>query len=87
MALDNRARLDPDQRRAIIISTAERIACERGLACVSPDSVAAAVRDVKTSVGTVRKYFRRRLDLWRAVARVTKDKSVKDQARTLGVLR
>lgn len=75
-------RLEPDQRRAVIITAAVRIARDSGLHAVNHSTVATRCV-VLTSKETVKHYFPTRGDLWRAV--VGADGSFGDAGRELGL--
>lgn len=76
------ARLSPENRRAVIVTAAVKIARERGLARVTHGDVATrCVLD--TSKRLVRHYFPTQVDLWNAV--VEADAGFAEQARGLGL--
>lgn len=81
-----KTRLGYEQRESIIISTGVIIANRDGLNAVNHTTIAAEC-PIKTSIPTVRFYFRRNSDLWRAVAmhdNVSND--VRSEAIALGVI-
>ena len=59
-------RLQPDNRRAVIVSAAISIAKTEGLHRVTHGAVAGRCK-IQTSTKTVRHYFATQVDLWRAV--------------------
>lgn len=59
-------RLQPDNRRAVIITAAISIAKAHGLHRVTHGAVAKQCR-IETSIKTVRHYFGTQVDLWQAV--------------------
>ena len=59
-------RLQPDNRRAVIITAAISIAKEHGLHRVTHGDVAKRCK-IDTSIKTVRHYFGTQVDLWQAV--------------------
>lgn len=75
-------RLQPDQRRSVIITAAIRVAHSEGLPAVNHGSVAKRCT-VKTSSHTVRHYFDTQADLWRAV--VAADAAFTEAAKELGL--
>ena len=75
-------RLEPNQRRAVIITAAVRVARDGCLADVTHGAVAKRCT-VPTSTKTVKHYFGQRGDLWVAV--VEADASFADQGKELGV--
>lgn len=75
-------RLTPDQRQAVILTAALRIARDRGLASVTHGGVAKRCA-IATSEKTVRHYFASRTVLWQAV--VSADVTFAEQARELGL--
>lgn len=79
-------KLSYEQRHSVILSTAIIIANRDGLVKVTHEAVANEAY-VQTSTGTVKFYFRRRADLWRAIA-MHGDASqlVRNEALALGVL-
>lgn len=79
-------KLSGEQRQSLIISTGVFIANRDGLTCTNANTIASECR-IKTSVATVRFYFRRNADLWRAIATHSDaSKVVRDEALALGVL-
>lgn len=75
-----------EERRAIIVTAGVRIANRNGLIAASMTHVADEC-DVKTSLASVRGYFRTKADLWRAIAEhsdATKD--VKASAAAMGLI-
>lgn len=80
------ARLSQNARRAVIVRAAIETARRSPLIHVNHETVAQAC-EVPTSPGTVRGYFRRQSDIWRAIASDKKcPVDVKRQAQALGVL-
>ena len=79
-------RLNQDQRTRIIVNSAVRVAMKAGLASVTLESVASECL-TKTSVGTVRRYFKTISELQLAVVdrHSTSDK-LKTEARELGLI-
>lgn len=75
-------RLEPEQRRNVIVIAAHRVATDKGLVGVTHGSVSKRCT-VKTSTNTVRHYFNTRSDLWRAV--IAHDAAFEDQGRELGL--
>jgi DNA-binding transcriptional regulator YbjK len=75
-------RLEPHQRRAVIITSAVRIAKEAGLCKVTHGDVAKRCT-VATSVALVRHYFPERAMMWAAV--VAECPEMADQGRELGL--
>lgn len=75
-------RLEPDQRRSVIITAALRVARDSGLVHVNHSTVSARCVTY-TSPKTVKHYFRSRNDLWRAV--LDADDTFEGQARELGL--
>lgn len=75
-------RLQPDSRRAVIITAAVRVARDKGLASVTHGSVATRCT-VATSTHTVRHYFDTQVCLWRAV--VEAHPEFAEQGRELGI--
>ena len=75
-------RLEPDQRRAVIITAAVRIAKESGLAKVTHGDVAKRCT-VATSTALVRHYFPERASMWAAVIAAAPEMA--DQGRELGL--
>ena len=61
-------RLEEGQRRAIILTAAVALSATCKLVDINYEDVAAKC-SVKTSVGTVRGYFRTKAHLWRAIAK------------------
>lgn len=59
-------RLQPDQRRSVIIVAAVREATDKGLANVTHGSVAKRC-SLQTSIHTVRHYFETQTQLWLAI--------------------
>ena len=59
-------RLEPEVRRAVIITAAITLANEHGLAAVTHDAVARSC-SFKTTGRTVKHYFPRISELWKAV--------------------
>ena len=59
-------RLQPENRRAVIITAAVAIAKEHGLHRVTHGDVAKRCK-IDTSIKTVRHYFQTQVDLWQAV--------------------
>jgi len=77
-------RLSSEQRRAVIVTSACRIATSRGLWAVTHGSVAARCT-VPTSLNTVRHYFATKDDLWRAVlVEESEHEALHQQAREMG---
>lgn len=75
-------RLKPEQRRAVIITAACRIARDAGLCAVTHGDVAKRCT-METSVATVKHYFVDRAALWSAV--VAKCPEFAAQGRELGL--
>ena len=75
-------RLTPDQRRAVIITAALRIARDGHLSDVTHGTVAKRCT-VHTSTATVKRYFGDRAALWRAV--IDADERLALQGRELGL--
>lgn len=75
-------RLQPEQRRAVIITAAVSIAREHGLHRVTHGDVAKRCR-VITSIKTVRHYFADQAALWRAVMEA--EPAMSEQAKGLGL--
>lgn len=76
-------RLAPDNRRAVIVTAAIRIAETQGIWAVTHGSVAKRCV-VPTAMRTVRHYFANRDELWRAVLEETKSEKVRQQAEEMG---
>jgi AcrR family transcriptional regulator len=72
-------RLQPENRRAVIITAAGKIASERGLHAVTHGDVAKRCV-IETSKKTVQHYFPKQADLWRVLA-----DQFPDQAKELGL--
>jgi DNA-binding transcriptional regulator YbjK len=75
-------RLTPEQRRAVIVTSAVRVAKDVGLVNVTHSAVAKRCV-TETSVHTVQHYFPIRASLWQAV--VDADCSFAEQGRGLGL--
>ena len=75
-------RLEPEQRRAVIITAAVRIAREAGLCKVTHGDVAKRCT-VQTSTALVRHYFPERAAMWTAV--IVAAPELADQGRELGL--
>lgn len=75
-------RLQPEQRRAVIITAAVAIAREHGLHRVTHGDVAKRCK-VDTSVKTVRHYFADQAALWRAVVVAAPEMS--DEGKGVGL--
>jgi DNA-binding transcriptional regulator YbjK len=75
-------RLQPEQRRAVIITAAVTIAREHGLHRVTHGDVAKRCK-VETSIKTVRHYFADQVALWRAV--MTEVPEMAEEAKGLGL--
>lgn len=79
-------KLTAEQRHSVILSTGIIIANRDGLIKVTPQAIADECF-VQTSIGTVKFYFRRHRDLWRAIAMHNDaSKAVKSEAIALGVV-
>lgn len=79
-------KLSYEQRENLIITTGVEIANREGLSTCNASTVARAC-PIKTSDATVRFYFRRNADLWRAIAcHHSASNAVKSEALALGVL-
>lgn len=76
-------RLNPDSRRAVIITAACRVARDKGLVNVTHGAVAARCVTA-TSTHTVRHYFDTKVFLWQAVIEATGTEFA-EQARELGL--
>ncbi len=84
MTDNERERMDPQVRRALIVEAAHDVACRDGnLRDVTHESTAEACA-VTTSVATVRWYFRTIGDLRLAV--MQRDAGFHEQAKRLGLL-
>lgn len=75
-------RLEPQQRRTVIITAAVRVARDGQLSDVTHGAVAKRCT-VKTSAATVRHYFPDRSQLWRAV--IDADERFALQGKELGL--
>lgn len=75
-------RLKPDQRIAVIITAAGRIAKEQGLSSVTHGATAKRCT-VQTSANTVRHYFKDRDALWVAV--IAANPELTEQGKELGI--
>ena len=82
---DETKRMNPTQRRALIIEAAHDIAseCDGGLLALDYDTVSEWCA-VPTSVGTIRRYFHTIGDLQRAVT--VRNRDFHDQAVRIGLL-
>lgn len=76
-------RLTPEQRQAVIITAALRLARDGGLIAVTHSAVAHRCV-TETSEKTVRHYYRSRVALWAAV--IAADQSFAVQGRELGLV-
>lgn len=76
-------RLDPEQRKRMIVQAAIKIAKERGLQHVNHSAVAKRC-PLQTSTSTVRHYFTTQIDLQTACVII--DDSLTDAAKELGVI-
>ncbi len=80
-------RLTEGQRRAIILTAAVALSATQKLVDINYDTVAEKC-SVKTSVGTVRGYFRTKAHLWRAIAlHSDASASVAQQAREMDIIK
>lgn len=81
-------KMDKEQRRAVVLDAAVKLATERGLAAVTFADVA-ELCEVVTSPATVRRYAKRIGDLQRAVIIRAKGTAaytrLKNDARRLGI--
>lgn len=78
-------RLQPEQRRALIVTAASRIAHEGGLLSVTHGDVAKRC-SLATSVATVKRYFPERRSLWIAVIKACPDdERIASQGREIGL--
>jgi AcrR family transcriptional regulator len=75
-------RLEPDQRRAVIITAAVRIARSDGFTAISHSLVAKRCT-VETSKATVKHYFPDRNSIWHAV--IAECPEFAEQGRELGL--
>lgn len=78
MTIDPTVRLTAEQRYAIVLDAAVRLANRIGLANVNHRNTAKAC-EVYTSIATVRHYFPRKNDLWNAIL---KHKDVAENVKT-----
>jgi DNA-binding transcriptional regulator YbjK len=76
-------KLTNEQRRAVIITAALRIAADTGLWGVAHSTVAKRCV-VPTSQPTVKHYFPTKMDLWRVVVEHDKTGAARAQAEELG---
>lgn len=80
-------RLTEEQRRAIIVTAAVALSATEKLVDISYENVAEKC-SVKTSVGTVRRYFRTKAHLWRAIAKHESASSyIVEQAREMAIIK
>jgi DNA-binding transcriptional regulator YbjK len=78
-------RLQPEQRRAMIVTAASRIAREGGLVAVTHGDVAKRC-STATSAATVKHYFPERRLLWLAViAACPDDEGLQSDGREIGL--
>jgi len=77
-----RHRLPPEQRRALILTAACRVARDSGLAHVNHSTVSKRCT-VHTNVKTVRHYFHDKMSLWTAVREAAPEFA--EQAKELGL--
>lgn len=78
-------RLQPEQRRALIITAAVRIAREGGLLAVTHGDVAKRC-SIATSIATVKHYFPERAAIWRSVvAACPDDERIAADGREIGL--
>lgn len=75
-------RLQPGNRRAVIITAALAVAKDRGLHCVTHGDVAKRCK-IETSTKTVRHYFPTQVELWQAV--LIEEPDFLGQGRELGL--
>lgn len=76
-------KLTNEQRRAVIITAALRIAADTGIWAVTHSAVAKRCV-VPTSAPTVKHYFPTKMDLWRVVVECDKTGAAKAQAEEVG---
>ena len=80
-------RLSEEQRRAVIVTAAVTLSATTKLVDISYESVAEKC-SVKTSVGTVRGYFRTKAHLWRAIAKHSSASAYTvQQAREMAIIK
>ena len=79
-------RLEPEARRAVIVTAAITLANENGLAAVTHDAVARSC-SFKTTGRTVKHYFPRISELWKAVVDDGRaHQTVVDEAVGMGIV-
>lgn len=73
-----RVKLEPDQRRNVIVTAAVRIGLDKGLVAINHGDVAKRC-SVETSKETVKYYFPTKADLWGAAIAADDTCALRDQ--------